>query len=85
MFKELHVVRLPQSCSIPIHFFNKAFSPIKIVLKICNCMWQLGFYWMGRSNTRVNKVENTPYYEQYCFIQVTWNINAKGQTWNKDE
>jgi len=23
-------------------------------------------------------------YEQYCLIQVTCNMNAKGQTWNED-
>jgi len=24
------------------------------------------------------------YYERYCFIQVTCNMNAKGQTWNEN-
>jgi len=25
------------------------------------------------------------YYERYCYIQVTCNINAKGQTWNENK
>jgi len=24
------------------------------------------------------------YYKRYCFIQVTCNMNAKGQTWNEN-
>jgi len=35
--------------------------------------------WSASEQNRENA-----YYERYCFIQVTCNMNAKGQTWNEN-
>jgi len=37
----------------------------------------------ARVSTSERSRENV-YYERYCFIQVSCNMNAKGQTWNEN-
>jgi len=40
---------------------------------------------MSPSKARTSEVERTPTYdERYCFIQITWNMDTKGQTWNEN-
>jgi len=38
---------------------------------------------VSEESTSEQSRENA-YYERYCLIQVTCNMNAKGQTWNEN-
>jgi len=62
---------------------SKKFSLILILfLKILNCIArQLGLQQVSPSMASDRNRENA-YYERYCFIQVTCNMDTKGQTWN---
>ena len=60
---------------------QKTFRPIwSMFQKTLYCIAQRGLYWMSPSERN----RENAHYERYCFILVTCNMNAKGQTGNEN-
>jgi len=73
----VHRIELQIQFSIQIHCFKK--HSIRYEL----CEPDKTLMNEPERSARERSRENT-YYERYCFIQVTCNMNAKGQTWNEN-